>query len=118
MRAGSLRDRVRIEERIVTGDDQDGHEITWAPLITVDCDAQRLDEQSARFIVRYRAGVTPASHRLIWDGCIWTIVSAPHDKYRTILTIECNFSNLIEATHLTSTETEYIDAVPVLRPRE
>lgn len=118
MRAGSLRDRVVFEERLVTGTDSTGHVITWPTSYTVDADAVRLDEQSARFAVRYRSGVTPASHRIIWDGCLWTIVSATHDKKRTQLTIDCNFSNLIEATHLTSTETEYVDAVPVLRPRE
>lgn len=113
MQSGRLRDRVVFEARTVTG-----NAVTWAYAFTVDAHAERFDEQGCNFTVRYRSGVTPSSHRILWDDCIWTIVSAVHDQKRRQFTIVCNFSNLVEATHLQSTETEYVDAVPVLRPRE
>jgi len=73
---------------------------------------------SCRFIMRYRDGITPTSHRIIWDDVIWIIESAIHDLKRHTITIDCNVDQLQEVTHMTSTETEYVDGVPIRRPHK
>lgn len=118
MRSGLLRDYVQFEERIVSGNDQAGQMVSWASAFSTWAEPRRLSELNCDFIIRYREGITPASHRIIWDDALWTIVTVVHDLKRTQLTITCDFSNLVEVTHFTSTETEYIDGIPVLRPRE
>lgn len=118
MRSGLLRDYVRFEERIVSGDTDAGQVVSWTPAFSTWAEPRRLSELNCDFIIRYRDNITPASHRIIWDGALWTIVTSVHDLKRRQLTITCDFSNLVEVTHMTSTETEYIDGIPVLRPRE
>jgi head-tail adaptor len=116
--AGRIRTRLHFEARVVTAMPSGSNLISWITAFDTWGQPERLEEQSCRFTIRYRAGIGPDSHRIFWSGAIWTIVSAVHDLRRTQLVIECDFSNLIEATHLLSTESEHIDAVPVVRPRD
>jgi hypothetical protein len=35
-----------------------------------------------------------------------------------MLTIDCDLTNMIEVTHMQSTEREFIEGVPVITPRD
>lgn len=117
-RAGSLSDRIRFERRVITHNDLNQAVISWEPETVLWAAApERLSELSCRFTIHYRADLTPASHRIVWENRIWTIASAVHDVRKRTMSIEAEIA-LIEVTHLQSTETEYIDGVPVIRPRQ
>lgn len=117
MNAGRLSDRVVFQAHGTTGSGE-SFAVTWTDDFTVWSEVRRDSELIAQFIIRYRSGVTPASHRLIWEGTVWRITSVVHDRRRTMLTINADAEPLVESTDLDSVTTEYIDAVPVLRPRE
>jgi hypothetical protein len=115
--AGRLSDLVLFEKRVTPGLD------TWIEDFTVSCEAQRQSETACRFIIRYRRTtdgkeISALSHRIIFDGAIWHIASAVHDRRRTMLTIDCDLTNMIEVTHMQSTEREFIEGVPVITPRD
>lgn len=107
-----MKDRILFEERHVT----DAGNITWGDGFTAWGEVQRISETSARFYIRYRSDITPSSHRIVHFGAIWLIASAVPDHKRTMLTIDSDFSSLVEVTHLESTEREFLDAVPIVRP--
>lgn len=113
--AGRLQHKVLFQRRVLTpvGDQQD---IGWEDAFTANAEATRRSEQNAQFIIRYRAGIGPDTHRAIYWGAIWTITDAVSDHRNTFLTIDSDFSALIEATHLQSTEREFISGLPVVRP--
>jgi head-tail adaptor len=91
--------------------------ITWSGAFQEWGEAERLNEQACRFTIRYRSGITPDSHRILFFGAYWTITSVVQDRRHTALLIDCDFSDLIEVTHMQSEVREYIDGLPVLRPR-
>lgn len=115
MQSGKLSDLLVFEKKTVTGTGE-SYTTTWLEDFREWSEAQRLSETSARFIIRYRSGITPASHRILWDDARWTIVNVIHDRRSTMLSIDADISNLVESTDLNSETTEYLDAVPVLRP--
>lgn len=117
MMAGRLSDLLVFEARTVTVVNEQ-NVISWTTGFTIKGEAQRSSETLARFIIRYRPGIGPDTHRIIWDGAIFNITSAVHNRKRTMLTIDCDFSMMVEVTHLQSTEREYIDGLPVVRPTE
>lgn len=117
MRAGLLRDRITFEERAVSIVNNQNI-ISWASAFDASADIQRISELACRFIVRYRSGVTPADSRILWEGRRWTITGVIHDRRKTMLTIECDGTDLVETTTLESTEREYIDGLEQPRPAE
>jgi hypothetical protein len=122
MRAGNLSALVVFEARTITVTDGQSA-ITWVTDFSEWAEAQRDSEQNCRFLIRYRrtstdAEISAATHRILWDGCIWTITDSVHDRKRSMLTILSDFSALVEVTHLQSTEREYIDGIPIVRPPE
>ncbi len=117
MKAGRMSERILFQVRTVTIVNEQAV-ITFPPEANYKwADVERTTEQNARFTVRYRSDVTPTSHRIVWEGCVWNITNAVHDRKKTMTVIESDFSALVEVTHLQSTETEYIDGIPVLHPR-
>jgi hypothetical protein len=122
MKGGLLSDLVTFEKPVVT--EPGGYRtVTWTEDFRDWAEVQWSSELVCRFIVRYRADIygqddrTPASHRIIWNGKIWSITNAVADRKRTQLTIDSDGSRLVETTDLESESTEYVDGVPVLRPR-
>jgi hypothetical protein len=121
MNAGKLRDWLVFERRVVTDlNNGGGSRINWVNDIDFSTwgSAERTTEQNARFIRRYREGIGPSTYRIIWGGAIWLITSAVHDDRRTMLTIDSDFSALVEVTTILSTEREYIEGIPTVRPSE
>ena len=116
MRAGALSDRITFQRRTVATDSQDRMTITWADEFSVWADVQRVSETRCRFFVRYRSGITPEDYRIISDGKIWTITDSVRNRKRTMLTIDSDKSALVEATHLQSTEREYVQTTADVRP--
>lgn len=117
MRAGTLSDRITFQARSVTGEGET-RAITYVDAFTVAAEPQRTSETNCRFIIRYRSGIGPETHRIIWDGVRWNITSAVHDLRKTMLTVDCDFSEAIEATTLDSTEREYVDGLPLVHTKD
>lgn len=117
IRAGTLSDSILFQSRLISGEGAQ-RMITWPDAFTVWAEPQRNSETTCRFIIRYRSGIAPDTHRIIWDGCIWNITSAIHDLRRTTLTIDCDFSEAVNTTDLDSEHQEFISTFPVLRPRD
>ena len=117
MQAGKLSDTVLFQTPVVTGS-HDTYTTTWTDAFTLPAEVRRDTEMIARFTIRYRDGITPASHRMIWDGILWRITSAVHDRKRTLWTIDADGTPLVDSTELTDETTHYVDAVPIMRPRE
>jgi hypothetical protein len=122
MRAGELSDLLLFQKKITTyvgesfaftwtSDENEGAFKDW-------CNAERRSETAARFIMRYREGIAPDTYRIIFDSAIWNITSAVHNRKRSEITVDCDFSEAIEVTHMLSEVREYIDGLPVIRPRE
>lgn len=123
MRAGLLRDIVVFQVKTLTTNAHGQQVVSWGGDFEAWAQVQRQSEQACRFIVRYfrtttNAEVSASTHRLLWDGCIWSITNSVHDERRTMLTIDSDASALIETTHMQSVTTEYIDGLPVVRPPE
>ena len=117
MRAGRLSDLVTFEARILTLNAAGQYEESWqAEARKIPADPEQFSETTCRFTIRYRRDVSPKSHRIIWNGKIWTITNAVHDRKRIDLIIDCDFSDHVEVTHLQSTQREYISTLPVIRP--
>lgn len=115
--AGRLSDRVDFELKTITHNANDQNVGTWAYSFTEWAQATITSETSAQFVIRYRSVITPATHRILFNGSYWTIIDPVPDQRRTILTITCTFEAKIEATHLQSTEREFIDGLPTSRDR-
>lgn len=118
MQSGHLSDKIVFEAKVFTTNAAGQDVVSWVAGFEAWSEVERNSETNGRFIIRYRSDVTPASHRIIWDGAIWDITSAVHDRKRTQLTIDCDFSMMQEATHLHSHEREFIEGLPLLRPRD
>lgn len=116
-RAGNRPDLVVFEARVRTTNAHGQVVETWTTGFTDYADAERRSETNATFTILYRAGIYPGSHRITYDSCWWTIVSATHDKKRSVLVIDCDFSDKVEVTHLSSPDMEFIDALNLLEPR-
>lgn len=116
MKAGRLaQERLLFQIPVVTT--PGGYRtVTWTDDFKVPAEVQRDTELIARFIIRYRSGITPDSHRIIWGDWIWTITNIVHDRKRTMLTIDADAVPLVPSTDLDSETTEYVDAVPIVRP--
>lgn len=122
MNAGRLRDLVTFQRRVLTTNALDQEVESWADDFQEWAEAQRVSETVCRFIIRYRTHtdgtqISAKTHKIIFDGAVWHITSAVHDGKRTQLTIDCDFSMMLEATHLQSTEREFIEGLPLLQPR-
>lgn len=121
LNAGRLRDLIQFQERSVTTNPHEQEVISWADAFQEFSEVQRQSEQVCRFTIRYRdvsPKKWPADYRILFFDSIWTITSAVPDIPRTMLIIDSDFSSLVEATHLQSTEREHIDGVPLVRPPE
>jgi hypothetical protein len=118
-RAGELSDRIRFERQVITYPfHPDSAVFSWDPEpFLTPAKPERLSEMGCTFTLNYRSDITPASHRIKWEGRIWIIASATHDLKKRTLIIDCDTA-LVETTHMQSVETEFIDNVPVIRPRE
>lgn len=103
MKAGELRHRITIEEKVITRDDFGGEVSTWmkwaenvpaaiAPLsgrefMTANTE---LGQVTTRFVIRYRPGVAPLM-RIIHDGKLYNIAAVLPDQKsgRVSLTLPC-----------------------------
>ena len=83
---------------------------------TVPAEVEQTGEQAVRFTIRYKSGISPSSHRIAWDGKLWRIVNAIHDRKRKMLVIDCNIGAWVDVTDLDSDTTEYIGNIPVVEP--
>ncbi len=112
--AGSLSDLITFQLKTETTVNEQV-EFSWADDFRAWADAQRTGATSARFIVRYRTPVpAPDTHRILWEGAYWTIISAIHDRRYESIAVECDFSSRIEVTTLQSTTKDFIDGIPTI----
>ena len=114
MNAGRRTDLLTFEARILTTLANGGIQTTWSPLasnggFTEWAEALRQSETVAQFTIPYRSGITPASHRILWEGAVWNIASTVHDPKNIDLRISSDFARMIDVTTLQSTEHEFID---------
>jgi len=121
--AGRRTDLIVFEARVLTALANGGIQTTWSPLainggFTEWCEALRQSETVVQFTIDYRSGITPASHRILWEGAVWNIASAVHDPKNTDLRISADFSMMIDVTHLQSTEHEFIATLPIVAKPE
>lgn len=126
MQAGRLSDRVIFQKPVVTN--PGGYRtVTWEDDFVVPAEVQIQAETLARFVIRYRTTgdengnevqISAKTHRIVWEGKIFHITSAPHDRKRTQLTIDADFSMMVDSTDLQSEHEEFITGLPVIRPRE
>lgn len=85
MRAGKLRERITLQDKVVSRDAYGAETITWTTVATVPADAIPLSGReyvamraaqadiSIRFRIRYLAGVGPAM-RAVWRAVAYDIV--------------------------------------------
>lgn len=85
MRAGALRERVTIQQKIVARDSYNAEVITWAEVATVWMAVEPLSgreyiaarqaqsEVTTRFRCRFRTGITTAM-RLLWGSQAFAII--------------------------------------------
>lgn len=118
MNAGELRDRIRLQPRVETVNAHGQVVTTWGTEFTLAAKATRLSEQAAQFIIRYRSDINVQSHRILHFDSYWTINNSIHDQKDDRTTLDSDFSQLIEVTHLQSTEREHIEELPLTRPPE
>lgn len=116
MKAGRLREVVQFQVHTVTGTGA-LRTVTWPDAFTARCEVRRDSELACRFITRYRSGITPASHRIVWEGYTWRITNIVHNLKKRLLTIDADATPLVVSTDLDSDTSEYVDAVPIERPR-
>ncbi len=112
--AGSLSDRITFQlktETLVA----EQVSISWADDFSPWADVQQNSATSLRCIIRFRRPVpTPDTHRILWEGAYWTIISAVHDRRYESITVDCDFSAKVEVTTLSSTTKEFIDGLPTI----
>lgn len=117
IRAGRLSDKIVFELQTFI-ESAAGQQVgTWAYSFTTWAEATINSETSAQFVIRWRDGITPLTHRILFNGSYWTIIDPVPDHRRTILTINCSLEAKIEATHMLSVEREFIDGIPTSRDR-
>jgi hypothetical protein len=112
MMAGRLRDRVALEIR--TGETWSPDPSTMGGLVWME--ATRVSETAARFVLRYRPDIRPDTHRLVYWNARWNVTDVVHDQRRDMTTIDSDFSEKLEVTHLASPTKEWIDGLPVVHP--
>lgn len=118
--AGRLNKRIRLEYRSTPQSDTAPE--AWT-VISSSLPAEVLSrgEKFAEFNIRWRDDVdrSHADYRVIFKGRIWSVndVQALDDYRDEILTLRCDFSNMLEATHLGSDRREYIPGLVDERPR-
>lgn len=121
LNAGRLDTLVPFQVRVLTANAQEQQATSWEDSFSEWAEVQRQSEQSCRLIIRYKdvsPKKWPSDYRFLLFDSIWTITSAVPDTRRTMLIVDSDFSQLVEVTHLQSTEREYIDGLPVVRPPE
>lgn len=125
MAAGPKSDLVVFEVKTITVNAEGQSIGVWATAFEAWAEVQRQSTQSCRFVIWYRGSLTPeqianmpATHRLIFEGKLYNITNALPDRKRSEITIDSDFSALVEATHLLSTVKEYVNGLPVVRPPE
>lgn len=98
LRAGELDRRITIQRLSVTRGNL-GEELKgWTTVATVwakvEVDAggeefralQRTASQTARFTIRYRAGISPKDHRVVYQGRVYEIEDvAEPDRIKTLV---------------------------------
>jgi len=119
LNAGRRTDLITFQGRVLTNLPNGGIQTTWSPLavdggFTEWAEPLRQSETVVQFTIPYRSGITPASHRIIWEDAIWNIASAIRDPKNIDLRISCDFSMMVEVTTIQSTEREFIDGIPIV----
>jgi head-tail adaptor len=90
---------------------------TWRDIFQEWADAERRSETTASFEIDYRDGLSPKTHRVIFDGAYWNLTSVLHDRNRRSTRLDCDFSMMIEVTSLDSDgQREFIVGLPVIHP--
>lgn len=99
--AGSKSDLI-VFEALTTVDTDLGVTEVWTPAFSVWAEFQpvgsrefpvltkRVVETTARFIIWYREGISPATHRILARGKTWNISDPLHDRKRHETTIEAS----------------------------
>lgn len=117
VRAGDLLEAVLIEQRVITMNG--GQAVTTWEEYSAEEPAQveAISEMSYRFVIRYNPDIDghKEDYRIAYNGKRWTIASAVPDPRKTMLVMQAD-TNLVEVTHILSTDREYIDSVPEVRP--
>lgn len=121
--AGRLTDLLVFQLKTITVNGQGQSSPAWGVGFNEWGEAQRQSEQNCRFIIRHRLTTTgerisAENSRIVYDDSIWTITNSVPDRQRTMLIIDSDFSALLEATHMLSTEREYVEGIPIVRPPE
>lgn len=121
--AGRLNDLIVFHLKTFTVNANGQSVGTWASSFSEWAEVQRNSETSCRFIIRHRLTATSErisaeNSRIVHDGSIWSVINSVPDLKRTMLIIDADFSAKIEVTHLTSTEREFIDGLPVIATPE
>lgn len=101
IRAGKLRHKVEIQEKIVSRDSMGGEEITWVPFIYCRCQISPLSGReyfaaqqvqstvSHKMQMRYQPGIKP-THRIQWGERVFDInASLNKDERNVELIIFC-----------------------------
>ena len=92
MRAGTLRQRITIQQKTVTRDAYGAEVITWADVVTDEPAAvlpirgreyvalkQAQADVTTRFVIRYRSGITPAM-RILHGSAVYDITDVINPK--------------------------------------
>lgn len=102
MSAGPKSDLIVFESLTTTIDSFGSPVETWTPSFSVWSEYQpvgsrefpvltkRVVETTARFIIWYREGISPATHRILARGKTWNISDPLHDRKRHETTIEAS----------------------------
>src|SRR5262245_43400582 len=116
MNVGRRSDLITFELRTLTVNEQQ-HVESWSFAFKQWAEAIRQSETVARFTIPYKADIRPNTHRIVWESSVWNITNEVHDQKRTVTIIDCDFSMMIEATHLDSTEREFVTDLPLVRKK-
>jgi head-tail adaptor len=121
MNAGRLAELVLLEKKTITLDERGGKVESWAPDPAtpggmVSAETTRVSETAARFVLRYRTDIRPGAHRIVFWNARWNVTDVVPDPRRDVITIDSDFSEKIEVTHLQSDTKEWIDGLPVVHP--
>ena len=121
MNSGRLAERVVLELKTVTLDARGGKVESWGPdPVTpgglVSAETTRISETAARFVLRYRTDIRPDTHRIVFWNARWNVTDVVPDLRRDLITVDSDFSEKIEVTHLESDVKEWIDGLPVVHP--
>jgi SPP1 family predicted phage head-tail adaptor len=102
LESGNLREWLIFESLTVTSDEFGAGVETWTAAFAdwgeyqglgsreFPLSQKRQAEATARFIIRYREGIDPATFRIRFDGKAWNITTPIHDAKRSYLTIEAS----------------------------